>query len=127
MVIHLCLFFLMKRRPPRSTRTDTRFPYTTRFRSELTMVSCQPDDGKAVVGRSHARRGSMACRSKLHPRCRAWRKGLAISGGHTTGDTDWVSRMAYRGIGGHRENTIAHLDGEGEREDRKSTRLNYSH
>src|SRR3546814_9280802 len=26
-------FFLMIRRPPRSTRTDTRFPYTTLFRS----------------------------------------------------------------------------------------------
>src|SRR3546814_10725772 len=26
-------FFLMIRRPPRSTRTDTRFPYTTRVRS----------------------------------------------------------------------------------------------
>src|SRR3546814_20279814 len=30
-----CLFFfLMLRRPPRSTRTDTLFPYTTLFRSE---------------------------------------------------------------------------------------------
>src|SRR3546814_16143650 len=29
-----CRFFvLMTRRPPRSTRTDTLFPYTTRFRS----------------------------------------------------------------------------------------------
>src|SRR3546814_21147590 len=28
-----CLFFLMIRRPPRSTRTDTLFPYTTLFRS----------------------------------------------------------------------------------------------
>src|SRR3546814_3171086 len=28
------IFFLMIRRPPRSTRTDTLFPYTTRFRSE---------------------------------------------------------------------------------------------
>src|SRR3546814_11609866 len=27
------LFFLMCRRPPRSTRTDTLFPYTTLFRS----------------------------------------------------------------------------------------------
>src|SRR3546814_8238993 len=27
------LFFLMIRRPPRSTRTDTLFPYTTLFRS----------------------------------------------------------------------------------------------
>src|SRR3546814_4569616 len=29
----LSLFFLMLRRPPRSTRTDTLFPYTTLFRS----------------------------------------------------------------------------------------------
>src|SRR3546814_19624140 len=28
-------FFLMIRRPPRSTRTDTLFPYTTLFRSPL--------------------------------------------------------------------------------------------
>src|SRR3546814_12259612 len=27
-------FFLMLRRPPRSTRTDTLFPYTTLFRSD---------------------------------------------------------------------------------------------
>src|SRR3546814_14161764 len=29
----LCFFFLIIRRPPRSTRTDTLFPYTTLFRS----------------------------------------------------------------------------------------------
>src|SRR3546814_15271594 len=29
------LFFLMKRRPPRSTRTDTLLPYTTLSRSKL--------------------------------------------------------------------------------------------
>src|SRR3546814_1830223 len=29
------IFFLMIRRPPRSTRTDTLFPYTTLFRSCL--------------------------------------------------------------------------------------------
>src|SRR3546814_2764541 len=29
-------FFLMIRRPPRSTRTDTLFPYTTLFRSAST-------------------------------------------------------------------------------------------
>src|SRR3546814_12661308 len=27
------MFFLMRRRPPRSTRTDPLFPYTTLFRS----------------------------------------------------------------------------------------------
>src|SRR3546814_14928164 len=31
--ILLSFFFLMIRRPPRSTRTDTLFPYTTLFRS----------------------------------------------------------------------------------------------
>src|SRR3546814_6556416 len=31
----LSFFFLMIRRPPRSTRTDTLFPYTTLFRSVL--------------------------------------------------------------------------------------------
>src|SRR3546814_9070872 len=31
----MCIFFLMIRRPPRSTRTDTLFPYTTLFRSAV--------------------------------------------------------------------------------------------
>src|SRR3546814_10257801 len=33
----------MIRRPPRSTRTDTLFPYTTLFRSFLIAVSTDPD------------------------------------------------------------------------------------
>src|SRR3546814_7700929 len=32
----MSVFFLMIRRPPRSTRTDTLFPYTTLFRSFMT-------------------------------------------------------------------------------------------
>src|SRR3546814_14639742 len=32
--LFVCFVFLMIRRPPRATRTDTRFPYTTLFRSE---------------------------------------------------------------------------------------------
>src|SRR3546814_14297612 len=32
-LIFMMFFFLMIRRPPRSTRTDTLFPYTTLFRS----------------------------------------------------------------------------------------------
>src|SRR3546814_3193938 len=40
----MLFFFLMIRRPPRSTRTDTLFPYTTLFR--------RPDvaDGRAAEG-----------------------------------------------------------------------------
>src|SRR3546814_5431656 len=46
-----CLFFLMIRRPPRSTRTDTLFPYTTLFRSrrivgfdDRKFVACRRSD-----------------------------------------------------------------------------------
>src|SRR3546814_11311943 len=34
-ISYLSIFFLMIRRQPRSTRTDTLFPYTTLFRSSL--------------------------------------------------------------------------------------------
>src|SRR3546814_12160432 len=48
---HSVFFFLMIRRPPRSTRTDTLFPYTTLFRSTavLCLRSCYaaaPDHGR---------------------------------------------------------------------------------
>src|SRR3546814_15002435 len=33
-LLYHIFFFLMIRRPPRSTRTDTLFPYTTLFRSD---------------------------------------------------------------------------------------------
>src|SRR3546814_12211473 len=33
-LVRFYIFFLMIRRPPRSTRTDTLFPYTTLFRSQ---------------------------------------------------------------------------------------------
>src|SRR3546814_8259362 len=36
----IMLFFLMIRRPPRSTRTDTLFPYTTLFRSATRSSMC---------------------------------------------------------------------------------------
>src|SRR3546814_19919801 len=35
LILVMSLFFLMIRRPPRSTRTDTLFPYTTLFRSSV--------------------------------------------------------------------------------------------
>src|SRR3546814_7313582 len=39
LVLLVCIFFfLMIRRPPRSTRTDTLFPYTTLFRSVVAVA-----------------------------------------------------------------------------------------
>src|SRR3546814_13403927 len=44
-------FFLMIRRPPRSTRTDTLFPYTTLFRSDEQFVAVVDDGADAdLVG-----------------------------------------------------------------------------
>src|SRR3546814_13899729 len=34
MIVIIMFFFLMIRQPPKSTRTDTLFPYTTLFRSD---------------------------------------------------------------------------------------------
>src|SRR3546814_13150904 len=52
LVVVIPCFFLMIRRPPRSTRTDTLFPYTTLFRSV-------PRPGEApacgIIGAYHPR------------------------------------------------------------------------
>src|SRR3546814_10257187 len=40
----------MIRRPPRSTRTDTLFPYTTLFRSPVAADGVAADDGEAEIG-----------------------------------------------------------------------------
>src|SRR3546814_7317982 len=44
--LFISFFFLMIRRPPRSTRTDTLFPYTTLFRS-------RPGDGEFAEAVDH--------------------------------------------------------------------------
>src|SRR3546814_16252285 len=41
----------MIRRPPRSTRTDSLFPYTTLFRSHLALLWIEPDGLQLMVGR----------------------------------------------------------------------------
>src|SRR3546814_1032240 len=50
MCISMCLvfFFLMIRRPPRSTRTDTLFPYTTLFRS-CDLAGAQRHDAAEIL------------------------------------------------------------------------------
>src|SRR3546814_15643817 len=53
------LVFLMIRRPPRSTRTDTLFPYTTLFRSagRIACPRCEVDLVHPRIDRGqHARR-----------------------------------------------------------------------
>src|SRR3546814_5347998 len=53
------IFFLMIRRPPRSTRTDTLFPYTTLFRSIYVAIG-QKNSSIANVVRKLEEHGAMA-------------------------------------------------------------------
>src|SRR3546814_6985182 len=61
----IVFFFLMIRRPPRSTRTDTLFPYTTLFRSSSNDgFRCALPILRNVVQR--ARNGGSLARSEEH-------------------------------------------------------------
>src|SRR3546814_11485837 len=68
----LLFFFLMIRRPPRSTRTDTLFPYTTLFRSRLRPAP------RAAVAVGHARARFARAASGRPPRA----AGAALTAGH---------------------------------------------
>src|SRR3546814_8521681 len=60
MFVIFYVFLLMIRRPPRSTRTDTLFPYTTLFRSEC--PCCIPNRHSPRHGtRSLLGQGSPSC------------------------------------------------------------------
>src|SRR3546814_19500377 len=62
----LLLFFLMIRRPPRSTRTDTLFPYTTLFRS--------PGAARSALRRPSWGCGPCAASCPAARKCRSWRR-----------------------------------------------------
>src|SRR3546814_9788607 len=53
----ILFFFLMIRRPPRSTRTDTLFPYTTLFRSAPGGAPRPVGSAEGHLRHRHARRG----------------------------------------------------------------------
>src|SRR5213596_4037678 len=55
-------FFLMIRRPPRSTQDRTLFPYTTLFRSPTASPRPRPPDAR----RSRVRRAPRRARSEEH-------------------------------------------------------------
>src|SRR3546814_2414316 len=106
-------FFLMIRRPPRSTRTDTLFPYTTLFRSYGGVERFLRDGRNAS---------------------RARRAGGAPFGNQRPGEIDrrCIEVAVDNHIHDRRGLGVAGVDGvpsddEFQRLDRKSTRLNSSH
>src|SRR3546814_10181694 len=71
--LYVCdlFFFLMIRRPPRSTRTDTLFPYTTLFRSPGRATG--PERWRAAEGSVLRSTAAPTCRHGLRPRSAARR------------------------------------------------------
>src|SRR3546814_7416134 len=75
----LYFFFLMIRRPPRSTRTDTLFPYTTLFRSTL-------------VPARHPQAGTRSRATTTAP----WRTALTLSRSEEhTSELQSLMRISY--------------------------------
>src|SRR3546814_4013764 len=81
-------FFLMRRRPPRSTRTDTLFPYTTLFRSEQQRGRAAIEDHVRGVGvgtdRCERAETGRSAAALLH--CCGLRQIARTDGGHPDHD-----------------------------------------
>src|SRR3546814_20025245 len=95
------VFFVMIQRPPRSTRTDTRFPYTTLFRSLQVLLQQQLHHGE------------------LPQQVGAAGGAVLVGGVEQRGDVGGAGRCEHP----HRD--LPQL--RARYEDRKSTRLNSSH
>src|SRR3546814_13889233 len=123
-MLFLFFVFLMIRRPPRSTRTDTLFPYTTLFRSQaVRQLSRLRGLGEAVVFTST---GQILARSELSLLMEFDRIPTAAikeaNAGQVvimTAETDDRVRALFKLDG--------YLDAYLYVGDRKSTRLNSSH
>src|SRR3546814_15036721 len=99
----------MVRRPPRSTRTDTLFPYTTLFRSGERL-----DEIVSLDYSTFRQSGSPAVAPSLQ---------LDFDNDLTDASASWMGRMVYEP---YHANTVADATWQAWT-DRKSTRLNSSH
>src|SRR3546814_16279216 len=83
MLLFLCFlfFFLRIRRPPRSTRTDTLFPYTTLFRSGRDARKDRGAMHRDWVAGPQDRHARVRSRRRRHPRRGATRSYRAALGG----------------------------------------------
>src|SRR3546814_6087340 len=122
------LFYLMTRRPPISTRTDTLFPYTTLFRSEvvsalsLERVCCARQDGRASQASPGAAPG-LHCGADQPAAApdAAWAEGGTCGSGGEGLARHGVAIPAARGAAVQTKRCSPLI------RDRKSTRLNHSH
>src|SRR3546814_10371505 len=127
-----CCLFLMIRRPPRSTRTDTLFPYTTLFRS--------PGAGNLAVDRAQVEaEGAGLVLIDVHRELRsvvesdrADLRDALVARRHAQELVARAEQLFVPRVGVVHQpqveaGRIAAFPNCGRHEDRKSTRLNSSH
>src|SRR3546814_16559374 len=95
------VFFLMIRRPPRSTRTDTLFPYTTLFRSLWLLPLPSPGRELRLAAEAAPTRANRAVRrrSVQHPRAQRARDRRQSSA--------QLDRLSLSGV--HVDHRVAHI------------------
>src|SRR3546814_5080846 len=90
-------FFLMIRRPTRSTRTDTLFPYTTLFRSDSEAGAMPTSELLGAMGKYNAKlieAGVMLAGEGLHPSSGGKRVAFDRSEEHTS-ELQSLMRLPY--------------------------------
>src|SRR3546814_5922526 len=110
----------MIRRPPRSTRTDTLFPYTTLFRSTSLPLHCAEFHASGRIAAQIAEgQGNLVADKKIDCKARIGRSYLLHPRMHVRAAIEMGLHTAARRTG------LQHLVDQ--QLDRKSTRLNSSH
>src|SRR3546814_20763407 len=111
------MFCLMIRRPPRSTRTDTLFPYTTLFRSTAQRLA---SEGAKVVCADLIKEAAEAAAHEIG--------GDAIGLSFDAADANSVEGLIRQTVSHFGRLDVLHNNAAVTKlEDRKSTRLNSSH
>src|SRR3546814_437284 len=157
-----CFFFLMIRRPPRSTRTDTLFPYTTLFRSGVVVLIVVLVVGARAVAGAHVHPAVALALGGVDAERGRVAQGVVVAARHAERAVVADRDLAFRALGVAREpghdvdhagggvlaehgalRPLQHLDAldlaevaeadavarpvDAVDQDRKSTRLNFSH
>src|SRR3546814_5723590 len=92
---YLFLFFLMIRRPPRSTRTDTLFPYTTLFRSRLVVRKGMVDKNLSNTCTSDAADEALTLQSETKPSTLPIWSGISVRSEEHTSELQSLMRISY--------------------------------
>src|SRR3546814_2356930 len=114
----------MIRRPPRSTRTDTLFPYTTLFRSKVDYAARCHD----IVGIFYAKADGSFIEEVIFPSYNPNGVGLSPDGTKLYAAETYTCRLTqFNIVAPGKVDDAAGPGGPGIPLDRKSTRLNSSH